>query len=247
MRCREFFSIINGATLNMSQTKSFPALGQSVCRSHSIPKMETSLLHVIYFGFSIKLSSQTRVPKALLPLPGHDTLRAGITWPALGRVWRSGPGVSTQTPELWCLLLLGCSRRAGHPGPAPRTILRTDGQQATYGSRSGPSGMEAAVQIDNDILESVITLVSCPAKPPVTFALTVTSLPPVRLPGNSCHRSELRHLPAGRRARVETGRGEAALLPAEPVPSPPGFPEEPGPTLPPRALSARADPAHPGV
>lgn len=68
-----------------------------------------------------------------------------------------------------------------------------------------------------------------------------------RLPGNSCHRSELRHLPAGRRARVETGRGEAALLPAEPVPSPPGFPEEPGPTLPPRALSARADPAHPGV
>lgn len=46
---REFFSIINGATLNMSQTKSYPALpalGQSVCRSHSIPKMETSLLHV---------------------------------------------------------------------------------------------------------------------------------------------------------------------------------------------------------
>ena len=43
---REFFSIINGATLNMSQTKSFPTLGQSVCRSHSIPKMETSLLHV---------------------------------------------------------------------------------------------------------------------------------------------------------------------------------------------------------
>lgn len=43
---REFFSIINGATLNLSQTKPQLRVGPSTCPSYSIPKMERSGLHM---------------------------------------------------------------------------------------------------------------------------------------------------------------------------------------------------------